>query len=96
MLEEKLPRTTLTRPPGPWTFHTHIHGLNNVLLDRLGHHLCPTWYGDGPLMAAAPTMLDLLNDILDGADLDHVRCRAAHILREIESHRPREPGEDDE
>ena len=82
--------------PGPWEFHTFRNGLNNVLFDRLGHHLCSHLrYGDGPLMASAPAMVDLLNDILDGADLDHVRLRAAYILREIASHRPREPGDDD-
>jgi hypothetical protein len=32
-------------------------------------------------------MIDLLNDILDGADIDHMRFRAACILREIQSHR---------
>ena len=92
-----LPDTYYDPSPGPWAFHEYRHGLNNVLIDRLGHHLCSHLrYGDGPLMAAAPSMVDLLNDILDGADLDHVRCRAALILREIQSHRPRESGEDDE
>ena len=47
-------------------------------------------------MAAAPAMVDLLCDMLDGADRDHLRVRAACILREIESQRPREPGDDDE
>jgi hypothetical protein len=83
--------------PAPWTFHTHCYGLNNVVTDRLGRHLCANvTYGNGPVMAAAPAMVDLLNDILVGADLDHVRYRAAYKLREIESHRPRGPGEDDE
>jgi hypothetical protein len=96
-VEEDLLAHYFEPSPGPWTFHTHAYGLNNVLLDRLGHHLCSHLrYGDGPLMAAAPAMVDLLNDILDGADLDHVRCRAACILGEIASHRPREPGEDGE
>jgi hypothetical protein len=67
--------------PGPWEFHEHRHGLSNVLLDHLGHHLCShVRYGDGPVMAVAPAMVDLLNDILEGADFDHVRCRAASIL----------------
>jgi hypothetical protein len=53
-------------------------------------------YGDDPIMAAAPAMVELLTDMLAGADLDHLCARAAHILREIASYRPREPGEDDE
>jgi hypothetical protein len=92
-----LPEHFYEPSPGPWAFHELQYGLNNVLLDRDGHHLCShIRCGDGPVMAAAPAMVDLLNDIIDGADLDHVRCRAACILREIAQHRPREPGEDDE
>jgi hypothetical protein len=71
--------------------------MNNVFIDRLGHHLCShIKYGDGPVMAAAPAMVDLLTDILDRADVDYVRFRAARILREIESQRPGQMGEDDE
>ena len=54
--------------PGPCAFETHRYGLANVLLDRdgrvLGTHLR---HGNGPLMAEAPAMADLLCDLLAGA-----------------------------
>ena len=82
---------------GPWEFHPFRNGLHNVVYDRLGHHLCShIRYGDGPLMAAAPAMRDLLVDLLAGADVDHISARASLLLAEIQAGRPRQPGEDDE
>ncbi len=41
-------------------------------------------------------MADLLNDLLAGASTEELRPRAAAIMRQIEGHRVREPGDDDE
>jgi hypothetical protein len=47
-------------------------------------------------MAAAPAMADLLCDPLTGVPAEQLHPRAASIIRQIERHRMREPGEDDE
>jgi len=73
-----LPADYFTSSPGPWEFHTFRNGLNNVVFDRFGHHLCShIRHGDGPLMAAAPAMRDLLVDLLAGADVDHLSTRSS-------------------
>jgi len=41
-------------------------------------------------------MADLLCDLLAGVPTEQLRPRAASIMRQIERHRVREPGEDDE
>jgi hypothetical protein len=90
-----LPDNFYEPSPGPWAFHEHVYGLAHTLIDHDGRVLTTNVRsGDGAMMAAAPAMVDLLSDMLAGADLDHLRVRAACILREIESRRPREPGED--
>jgi hypothetical protein len=96
-MELELPEGYYEPSPGPWAFETLRYGLSNVLLDRdgrvLGTHLR---YGNGSLMAEAPAMADLLSDLLTGVPAEQLRPRAATILRQIERHRLREPGEDDE
>jgi hypothetical protein len=93
----QLPADYYDPSPGPWEFHTFRNGLNHVVYDRLGHHLCShIRHGDGALIAGAPAMRDLLIDLLAGADVDHLSARASIILAEIATARPREPGEDDE
>jgi hypothetical protein len=83
--------------PGPWAFHTHVYGLANVLLDRDGRVIsCHLPRGNGALIAKAPAMADLLCDLLAGVPAEQLRPRAASIMRQIERHRGREPGEDDE
>ena len=84
--------------PGPWAFHTHVYGLANVLLDRDGRVIsCHLPTGNGALIAKAPAMADLLCDLLAGVPAaEQLRPRAASIMRQIERHRVREPGEDDE
>jgi hypothetical protein len=96
-VEQDLPEHFYKPSPAPWAFETCRYGLANVLLDRdgrvLGTHLR---YGNGPLMAAAPAMADLLCELLAGAPVEQLLPRAALILRQIERHGVREPGEDDE
>jgi hypothetical protein len=41
-------------------------------------------------------MADLLCDLLAGVPTEQLRARAASITRQIERHRVRDPGEDDE
>jgi hypothetical protein len=83
--------------PGPWAFHSHVYGLSNALLDRDGRVIsCHLPEGNGALIAKAPAMADLLCDLLAGVPADQLRARAAAILRQIERHRVREPGNDDE
>jgi len=47
-------------------------------------------------MAKPPAMADVLCDLLAGVPVDQLRPRAATIVRQIESHRVREAGENDE
>ena len=83
--------------PGPWAFHTHVYGLANVLLDRDGRVIsCHLPTGNGALIAEAPAMADPLCDLLAGVPTEQLRSRAASIMRQIERHHTREPGEDDE
>lgn len=83
--------------PGPWVFHTHVYGLANVLLDRDGRVIsCHLPKDNGALISKAPAMEDHFCDLLAGVPVDQLRPRAAAIMRQIEGHRVREPGEDDE
>jgi hypothetical protein len=96
-MEVQLPGEYYEPSPGPWTFETHRYDLANVLLDRDGRVLGTRLrYGDGPLMAEAPAMADLLCDLLAGVPVEQLRARAASIMRQIERHRGREPDEGDE
>jgi hypothetical protein len=83
--------------PAPWTFADSMYGIGNCLIDRdgrvIGAHLP---IGNGPLIAQAPPMAELLRELIAGADPERLRARASAILREIERRAPREPGEDDE
>lgn len=96
-MELELPEGYYEPSPGPWAFETLRYGLSNVLLDRDGHVLgTHLRYGNGPLMAEAPAMADLLCDLLAGVPVEQLRPRAASSIRKIDRHRTREPGEDDE
>ena len=83
--------------PAPWVFEKHVYGLAHCLLDRdgrvIGSHLA---LPNGPLMAEAPLMADLLRSLVAGESADTLKLRAAAILRRIDRGGPREPGEDDE
>jgi hypothetical protein len=83
--------------PAPWTFADRIYGIGNCLIDRdgrvIGAHLP---IGNGPLIAQAPAMAELLRGLVAGASAEQLRARASAILREIDRCVPREPGEDDE
>ncbi len=47
--------------PGRWSFHDQIYGLSNVVLDADGRRICNHVSRDiGPLIAAAPTLLESL------------------------------------
>ena len=74
-----------------------MYGIGNCLIDRdgrvIGAHLP---IGNGPLIAQAPAMLELLRELVAGEQPEKLRTRASAILREIDRRAPREPGEDDE
>ena len=67
--------------PAPWVFEKHVYGLAHCLLDRdgrvIGSHLR---LPNGPLMAEAPVMAELLRN----------------LLGQICAFWQREPGADDE
>ena len=45
--------------PGPWSFHDHIYGLSNVVLDAESRHIASNVPRDcGPLLAAGPQLLE--------------------------------------
>jgi hypothetical protein len=50
----------------------------------------------GALIAQTPAMGDLLCDLLAVVPAEQLRPRAASIMRQIERHRMREPGQDGE
>ena len=82
--------------PAPWTFADSMYGIGNCLIDRdgrvIGAHLP---IGNGPLIAQAPAMAELLRELVAGEQPGKLRTRASAILREIERRAPRELGEDD-
>ena len=86
-----------TPSPAPWVFERHVYGLAHCLLDRdgrvIGSHLA---LPNGPLMAEAPVMAELLRELIAGGSIDALKVQAAAILRRIDRGRPRDPGEDDE
>jgi hypothetical protein len=83
--------------PGPWAFEKHVCGLAHCLLDRdggvIGSQLA---LPNGPLMAEAPVMAELLRNLVAGESADMLKVHAVAILRRIDRGRPREPGKDDE
>jgi hypothetical protein len=65
------------------------------LLDRDGRVIsCHPPKGNGALIAKAPTMADLLWELLAGLAAEQLRSRAAAVLRQIERRAPRESGAD--
>jgi hypothetical protein len=74
-----------------------MYGIGNCLIDRdgrvIGAHLP---IDNGPLIAQAPAMAELLHDLVAGASAEQLRARASAILREIDRRVLREPGEDDD
>lgn len=92
-MEPDLPDGYYDPSPGPWAFH----GFGNVLIDRDGRVLTTNVRrGDGAMMAVAPALLELVTDLIAGADPDELRGRAKRIMREIARRGQREPGDDDE
>lgn len=91
------PYETWLPSPAPWVFEQRTYGIPHCLIDRdgrvIGSHLP---LPNGPLMAEAPVMAELLRDLLAGGPVESLREQAAAILRHIDRGRPREPGEDDE
>jgi hypothetical protein len=83
--------------PAPWVFEQRIYGIPHCLIDRdgrvIGSNLA---LPNGPLMAEAPVMAELLRNLVVGELTATLRAQAASILRRIDRGRPREPGEDDE
>ena len=83
--------------PEPWVFAERIYGLAHCLIDRdgrvIGSHLA---LPNGPLMAEAPVMAELLRNLVAGNSVEALKVQAATILRRIDRGRSREPGEDDE
>lgn len=74
-----------------------MYGIAHYLVDRNGRVIsCHLPTGNGALIAKAPAMGDLLRDLLNGVPAERLRPRAASIMRQIERHRVREPGDDDE
>ena len=83
--------------PAPWVFEKRIYGLAHCLIDRngrvIGSHLA---LPNGPLMAEAPVMAELLRRLVAGESVDAIKVQAVAILRRIDRGRLREPGEDEE
>jgi len=50
--------------PGPWRFHQYCYGFSHVICDADGRIIASSVVaGDGPLMAAGPTLLHALKRI---------------------------------
>ena len=74
-----------------------MYGIAHALLDRDRRVIgCKLPIGNGPLVAQAPAMAELLRELAAGLPAEQLRERAARILRRIDSAQSREPGEDDE
>lgn len=74
-----------------------MYGIAHCLVDRDGRVIgCHLPQGNDALIAKAPAMVDLLCDLLNGVPAERLRPRGASIMRQIERHRVREPGDDDE
>jgi len=66
------------------------------LIDRDSRVIgCNLPMGNGPLLAQAPAMAELLRELVAGVNAEQLRTRAVYILRQIERRAPREPGEDE-
>jgi hypothetical protein len=53
--------------PAPWTFSERIYGIGNCLIDRDGRVIgCNLPIGNGPLLERAPTMAQILRDLVAG------------------------------
>lgn len=68
----------------PWRFHVGIYALNHVVLDADGRVVCShVRASDGRLMAAAPTMLAVLQRIaeIEGEDTRIGRLARRAIAR---------------
>jgi hypothetical protein len=76
--------------PGPWSFHDHIYGLSNVVLDAECRHIASNVPRDcGPLLAAGPELLERMWRISRVAPIGS----AAHViarrtLRDFDYRRP--------
>jgi hypothetical protein len=82
--------------PGPWTFSEHMYGVAHCLIDRDGRVIgCNLPIGNGPLLEQAPSMAQILRELVAGVPSEQLRGRAAQVLERIDT-REREPGEDDE
>src|ERR1700738_1814970 len=67
---------TLPKPsPAPWTFADSMYGIGNCLIDRdgrvIGAHLP---IGNGPLIAQAPAMAELLRALVCGEETTKLRA----------------------
>jgi hypothetical protein len=82
--------------PAPWTFADRLSGIAHCLIDRNGRVIgCNLPIGNGPLVAQAPAMAELLRELVAGVPPEQLCSRAAYILRQIERQAVREPGDDD-
>jgi hypothetical protein len=74
-----------------------MYGIAHCLIDRDGRVIgCNLPIGNGPLLEQAPAMAALLRALVAGVSPEQLRQRAASIMRQIERHQIREPGEDGE
>jgi len=54
-------RENPTMSPGHWSFHQYLYGFSHVIFDADGRIIASSVVaGDGPLMAAGPTLLHAL------------------------------------
>lgn len=82
--------------PAPWVFEMRIYGLAHCLIDRDGRVIVSHLpLPNGPLMAEAPVMAELLRNLVAGGSAEELKSEALAILRRIDRGRPREAGEDD-
>ena len=65
--------------PAPWTLADSMYGIGNCLIDRdgrvIGAHLP---IGNGPLIAQAPAMAELLRELVAGEQPEKLRAREGH------------------
>jgi hypothetical protein len=74
-----------------------MYGIAHCLVDRDGRVIsCHLPTGNGAPIAKAPARADLLRDLLNGVPAERLGPRGASIMRQIERHRVREPGDDDQ
>jgi hypothetical protein len=69
----------------------------HCLIDRDGRVIgCHLPIGNGPTLAEAPAMAQILREFVAGVPAEQLRTRAAQVLDRIDAGRDRERGEDDE